>query len=191
MKKKYFVLTVIMIAMFCAASGCVSRKEIKYKENQSLIQSKQKKIKNTLPVCYSKSECETKWAAAKRWIQQDPRRKIKYYTDSFIETHEPPLDSTELAVQIVKVALPQGGYKFLINTKCYHEFGCNPSKWDAEIDFNNYINLGKQYKSALPDKPSNGIKKKLKDDVIKKTEEYKGKIKLPLPDLSDKVSLPK
>jgi hypothetical protein len=191
MDKKYFIFSVVIITMMCVVTGCISRKEINEKEKQSMIQSKKTRIKNTLSTCFSKSECEIKWAAAKRWVTKDPRRRIKYYTDSFIETEEPPLDSTELAVQIVKEALPQGGYKFVITTKCYHEFGCSPSKWDAEIDFNNYINSGEQGKTVVSDKQPSGIKTKMKDGALKKAEEYKGESKLSLPDLSDKLSLPK
>ncbi len=185
MIKNTFILSVVLIAILCIVTGCVSRKEIRYKENQNLIQSKKKKIKNSLPTCFSKSECEIKWAAAKRWVTQDPGRRIKYHTDSFIETFEPPLDSTDLAVQIVKEALPQGGYKFVITTKCYHEFGCNPSKWDAEIDFNNYINPGNRGKTISPDLQPYGITTTLKDGMLKKTEEYKSKSKPSLPDLPD------
>ena len=191
MNKKYLIAGAFMLILICMEQGCVSRKEIMKQENLALIQSQKKRIKNTLPTCFSKSECEMKWAAAKKWVTMDPRRKIKFYTDSFIETYEPSPDSTGLAVQIVKEALPQGGYKFVLNTKCYHQFGCNPSKIDAELDFNEYINIGKSKKASLFEQQPDGMKTKLKDSVLKKTEEYKGKSKLSLPDLSDKVSLPK
>ncbi len=189
--KKYFVLSIALTAMICIFTGCVANKEIGYKDKKALVLKKKKRIKNTLPTCHSKSECEIKWAAAKKWVNLDPRRKVKYHTDSFIETHMPPLDSTELAVQIVKVGLPQGGYKIVINTKCYHEYGCIPSKEDAEIDFNNYINSGKEEKTAFFNQQPANLKTKVKGGALKKLDEYKGKSNLSLPDLPDSVSLPK
>jgi hypothetical protein len=106
------------------------------------ITSKDQTLLNeTVPMCFSKSECDVKWSAAKEWALNHSNMKLQSSSDDLIETYDSPKDSPHLAFLIRKhpTSNPQT-YAISINVWCGNMLGCVPPTKDAIRDFNKYVN---------------------------------------------------
>ncbi len=97
-------------------------------------------VKETVPHCYGETDCEAKWAAARKWVLRNSSRKIQIYSDDLIETYNPEPYSPRIAVRVVKKSLRRDEYAILATVRCSSIFGCIPTKTEARQDFNNYVN---------------------------------------------------
>lgn len=124
----------LALAVAALLAGCVSPAQ-----RQQHAQMQQELVQ-TIPTCSSERECELKWSAARQWILSNAGMKLQHVTNDFLETYNPPRDSSSLAARVVKEPLPQGGYRFLITTWCNNIFMCIPNQWQAALHFNRYVN---------------------------------------------------
>lgn len=99
---------------------------------------------NTIPVCAGEAECQLAWEAAQLWIAQNSRFKIQTATNVLIETYNGgPYDAT-LSPRATKEPLGGGKYQIVFGGGCNNLFGCVPSKWEAGIQFNQYVTTAMQ-----------------------------------------------
>lgn len=126
--KVFALASILFIVWGCAASKA--------------IQAKRDQFSTTIPTC-SESDCKQKWEAAQVWVAKNCGMKIQTISDSIIQTYNPPdnaFDSLRLAAQVIKEPLGGGRYRIVITTYCKNMWGCHPDKWDAAINFNDYLN---------------------------------------------------
>lgn len=126
MKKSAVLICMALLA------GCLTKEE---------IAQKQTVYKNTIPKCYSAEECNTKWAAARTWLINNSKWKIKTYTPDYMDTHySGDYAETRPQIMVVKKLLPQGeGYSIQMTASCSNTFGCEPNELDLMIDFNKFL----------------------------------------------------
>ena len=121
--KKFLLYAPLLIV---ALSGCMATDQ------------QRAKWRETTPVCYSKPDCDVKWSAARRWVQENVKYKIRIYSDDFIETYGKG-DDPEISVSVAKNPT-QGGHTIDINVTCGMPFiGCVPSIDSSVLSFNNYV----------------------------------------------------
>lgn len=92
------------------------------------------------PTCTGKDECELKWAAARRWVQNNAGLRIQNYSDDFIQTYKAgDYANTDLGVEVTKEPLGGGSYQIVARMWINNAFGQGdiPAKLVA---FNDYVN---------------------------------------------------
>jgi len=127
MKRIVFALTGMSLVIL---SGCVT-----------ISSQEQAAINESIPVCNGEIDCDAKWAAARRWVSDNTNLKIQISSDNLIETQKPDKNSSSLAARITKEPsrIP-GLYEIVANVWCDNNFGCEPQRVDALMDFNKYVN---------------------------------------------------
>jgi len=100
--------------------------------------------RETGPVCFTKPDCDAKWAAAGNWVQENAGYKIQKYSDDLIETYHPPDDSPKIAASVSKTpdgTSSEGNKINVIEIKmwCTKTFGCIPSVDESVLKFNQYV----------------------------------------------------
>lgn len=103
-------------------------------------QEQRAQLQSTVPMCNSDRECELKWSAARQWVLANAGMKLQHVTPDFLETYNPPPDSPNLAVRVVKKPMANGGYQLGVATWCNNLFGCVPDQWAAAQNFNDTVN---------------------------------------------------
>lgn len=114
-----------------ALTGCAMSPQ-----NQALMSRWQQ----TKPVCSGKEECELKWAAARRWVQNNAGLRIQNYSDDFIQTYKSgDYADTSLGVEVTKEPLGGGQYQIVARMWINNAFAAGeiPAKLVA---FNDYVN---------------------------------------------------
>lgn len=91
------------------------------------------------PVCHGAVDCRVKWAAAQRWVAHNSAYDIEKVTNSLIKTYGPGPDDPNLAAEVMKVPLSDGGFKIQIKASCGDFVSCRPDLRDAETDFNKIV----------------------------------------------------
>lgn len=102
----------------------------------------------TAAICYSKPDCDAKWAAARNWIQGNSGYKIQIYSDDLIETYNSMQYDPKIAVRAVKTPLSvskNGDESYVIGVKvsCGNIFGCVPSIDESILAFNHSVSAAK------------------------------------------------
>lgn len=118
--------------------------------------ARMEELNRTIPTCFSDRECELKWSAARSWILANAGMKLQHLTSDFLETYNPPTQSsTALAVRVVKEPMSSGGYRLVVRTWCNNFIGCFPNVMDAALHFNATVNAvgGSQPATARPERP--------------------------------------
>ncbi len=100
--------------------------------------------RETTPVCFTKPDCDVKWAAAGNWVQNNAGNKIRTHSDDLIETYHPPPDSPSIAASVSKTSdgtSPEGNQINIIEIKvwCTKTSGCTPSVDESVLNFNQYV----------------------------------------------------
>lgn len=114
-----------------ALSGCAMTAE-----NQALMS----RARATVPTCTGQAECELKWAAARRWVQNHAGFRIQNYSSDFIQTHKSgDYANTYLGVEVSKEPLGGGAYQIVARMWINNAFsqGGIPGKL---VEFNDYVN---------------------------------------------------
>jgi|GEM_PF-6485604 len=156
----------IMTCVCVLLSGC-----------KSVSPQQQAAIDESIPVCNSESDCETKWTAAGSWVLNNTKSTLQIYSDNLIETDPPAKHSASLAARITKKPLRLAGlYQISATVWCDSFLGCEPKIADALLDFNSYVNSAvandfSDYKNALKknnySKPIMGVSLANENPVIK------------------------
>jgi len=127
------------------------------------------KWNETVPVCYSDSDCKAKWAAARQWVQNNSGYKIQIYSDDLIETYNPQQYDPKIAVSVSKnpVGKSEDGEQInviAVKITCGNIFGCLPSVNESILSFNKFVSQAEIndpdcYRSMVTttDKPKLGI----------------------------------
>ncbi len=98
----------------------------------------QAQLDETLPLCYSDIDCEAKWAAARRWVQENAGYKIQIYSDDLIETYNST--NSALSASVTKNLIANNIYSIHLKVWCGEDlFGCRPTLESAILHFNDYI----------------------------------------------------
>lgn len=74
------------------------------------------------PYCTANKECEAMWIAAGDAISQATGMRVRYQTDSVIETFA-PTRAGRMHGRVTKRPLPSGGYLIDADLQCMH-YGC-------------------------------------------------------------------
>ncbi len=120
------LIPVVLLLSACAMSA----------ENQALMSRAQQ----TRPSCTGPEECELKWAAARRWIQNNAGFRIQNYSSDYIQTYKSgDYANTELGVEVTKEPLGGGSYQIVARMWINNGLmsGDIPPKLVA---FNDYVN---------------------------------------------------
>jgi hypothetical protein len=128
-------ISLITVGFLFVLSGCATISP----KNQPLLNE-------TVLLCSSKSECDAKWSAAKKWALDNSNMKLHIYSDDLIETYDSPEDSHLLAFIIRKqpTSNPEV-YSISITIWCNNMLQCIPTTDDAILDFNKYVNSSVTY----------------------------------------------
>ena len=105
--------------------------------------AKQAYAQSIQPVCRSEKECELMWSAAKQWVEENSRYRIKLLTNDHLETYSPTDGSAWLGMVISKVPNKDGSYRLRSKMWCDNIFGCVPTPEDALISLNKAVNSAK------------------------------------------------
>lgn len=97
-------------------------------------------FQQTIPSCSSSDECEVKWAAAFRFVQENCAFRIKQYDDHFIQTYQSgDYANTNLACEVVKEPQGRGVYRIIAKFWINNAFmNGAPAKM---VEFNDYVSL--------------------------------------------------
>lgn len=118
------------IALSVAVSSCAMTAE-----NQALMA----RARATVPTCTGESDCELKWAAARRWVQNNAGFRIQNYSNDFIQTYKSgDYANTDLGVEVSKEPLGGGAYQIVARMWVNNAFsqGGIPAKL---VEFNGYV----------------------------------------------------
>jgi uncharacterized protein YceK len=123
-------ISLFVLSFLFVLSGCAT------------ITSKDQTLSNeTVPLCFSKSECDTKWSAAKEWALNHSNMKLQIDSDDLIETYDSPKDSPFLTFIIRKQpTFNPGVYAISINVWRNNMSGYVSLTDDIILDFNRYVN---------------------------------------------------
>lgn len=129
---KHWLPMTLYASMAIAIAGCASMSP----EERA---AKGAELNRTVPTCSSTKECEVKWSAARQWILTNSGWKIQTMTNEYMETFNSVGSSTELAVQVQKLAQADGSYKIAVKVWCDNIYGCRIPPLDAAIHFNQFV----------------------------------------------------
>lgn len=124
---------IIYLAIISSISGCAT-----------VTPEQKAKWEETVPICFSKFDCDVKWSAARRWVQSNAGYKIQIYSDDLIETYNPLKNNPKIAVSVSKNPLgklSKGDEISSISVRifCGNMFGCNPPVNQAILSFNTFV----------------------------------------------------
>lgn len=125
------LLCVAVLMVMALLAGCATSAE-----NQALLS----RYRNSIPVCSSADDCEFKWAAARRWVQNNAGFRIQNYSEDFIQTHKSgDYANTLLGVEVSREPLGSGQYQIVARMWINNAFsqGAIPAKL---VSFNDYVN---------------------------------------------------
>lgn len=89
--------------------------------------------------CSSAKECEIKWAAARRWINDNCGYKLQHYTSEYMETFNATNSSPSLACRVSKEPIDAMTYRLTFEAGCDNIFGCSPPVAQAQNDFYRFV----------------------------------------------------
>lgn len=87
------------------------------------------------PVCTNQQQCEAMWAAAGDAIEMTSRMRIRYQTDTVIDTFAPFRNMVALHGRVTKRPVPGGGYEI------EPQFDCKPTLCDLVPRATSLFNL--------------------------------------------------
>jgi hypothetical protein len=130
---KPYLLFFLLLSHTLIVSGCAN------------VSPQQKQIwRETGPVCFTKPDCDAKWAAARNWVEENAGYKIETYSDNRIETYQPPDSSPKIAASVSKT--PDGTSSegnqinvIKIEVWCTKTSGCIPTVDESVLKFNQYV----------------------------------------------------
>ncbi len=129
MKPKVLINTTLLTLAASLLTACASSPE---------TQAKIAEFERTIPTCSSDASCQTKWAAARAWVEQNSAFNIRGDSDTRImATGTRPTDSG-LGIVVYRVAAT-GGSQIVVDVECFSAYGC-ADLWDVKLDFNRRIN---------------------------------------------------
>ena len=152
---KLFLLFFLLLSYNLILSGCAT------------VSPQQKQIwRETGPVCFTKPDCDAKWAAARNWVQENAGYKIETYSDNLIETYHPPDASPKIAASVSKTpdgTSSEGNQINVIEIKvwCTKTFGCIPTVDESILKFNQYVSSVQANDETCYKQMINDIKPKL------------------------------
>ena len=152
---KLFLLIFLLLSYNLMFSGCAT------------VSPQQKQIwRETGPVCFTKPDCDAKWAAARNWVQENTGHKIKTYSDNLIETYHPPDASPKIAASVSKTpdgTSSEGNQINIIAIKvwCTKILGCIPTVDESVLKFNQYVSSVQANDETCYKQMINDIKPKL------------------------------
>ena len=152
---KLYLLFFLLLSYNLILSGCAT------------VSPQQKQIwRETGPVCFTKPDCDAKWAAARNWVQENSGYKIETYSDNLIETYHPPDASPKIAARVSKTpdgTSSEGNQINVIEIKvwCTKTFGCIPTVDESVLKFNQYVSSVQANDETCYKQMINDIKPKL------------------------------
>lgn len=131
MRNKLFLSSLFVIAFF--SFGC-----------SPITQAQKEKWNETLPLCYSESDCDAKWSAARQWVQNNSGYKIQIYSDDLIETYNSQQYDPKIAVSVSKNPIGKSSdgeqvNAIVVRISCGNILGCVPTVDEAINSFNNFV----------------------------------------------------
>jgi hypothetical protein len=132
-RKQHWIFICLMMTSIFYLHGCAT-----------VSQQQKQAWHETIPICFTKADCDAKWAAARRWVQDNAGYKIQIYADDLIETYNPARNDPKIAVSVAKNPLATSSkgdktYSIIVKVWCNNIFGCIPSSNDAIMSFNKYV----------------------------------------------------
>jgi len=152
---KLHLLFFLLLSHSLILSGCAT------------VSIEQKQIwRETGPVCFTKPDCDAKWAAARNWVQENSGYRIETYSDNLIETYHPPDASPKIAARVSKTpdgTSSEGNQINIIEIKvwCTKTLGCIPTVDESVLKFNQYVSSVQANDETCYKQMINDIKPKL------------------------------
>ena len=102
-------------------------------------QAKMDEFARTIPSCTTDSDCDTKWAAARRWTQENSDFSIRSESDTRINASSNIISQSGIGVTVTKVTSGSSRFQIVADLECFSAYSC-PELWDMKIDFNRTVN---------------------------------------------------
>lgn len=102
-------------------------------------QAKMDEFARTIPTCNSDTDCERKWAAARRWTVENSDFSIRGESDTRINASSNIISQTGIGVEVNRVAIGNNLYQIVAELECFSAYSC-PELWDMKLDFNRTLN---------------------------------------------------
>ena len=103
------------------------------------IQAKMDEFARTIPSCTTDADCDRKWAAARRWTQQNSDFGIRNESDTRIYASSNRISQSGIGVVVTKVTSGSDRYQIVADLECFSAYSC-PELWDMKVDFNRTVN---------------------------------------------------
>lgn len=129
--KKLKQSTLIMLAAgFLSACGVSAEMQAKIDE-----------FDRTIPSCSSDADCNSKWTAARNWVEANSDFPIRGTMEDRINATSNIRSQSGVGVVVNRVA-SGSGYQLLVDAECFSAYGC-PNIMDLQLDFNRTINASR------------------------------------------------
>ena len=102
-------------------------------------QAKMDEFARTIPSCTTDSDCGIKWAAARRWTQENSDFSIRGESDTRINASSNVISQSGIGVIVTKVTSGSDRFQIIADLECFSAYSC-PELWDMKVDFNRTVN---------------------------------------------------
>lgn len=92
------------------------------------------------PVCTTQRQCDVYWQAASMWIRHALQQTVAERTDTMMRTVLTQSPGNYLSARVTREQVARGTWRIDIALYCAMKIGCDPSPWEAQQDFNRYVN---------------------------------------------------
>lgn len=106
------------------------------------------------PECSSERECDVKWRAAEGWIVHRAGRPVVENTGTMMRTQRDQSPGNYLSVSVEKIESAPGRYRLEASIYCAKRIGCDPSPYQALLQFNRAVNNAWKTKDRSGDEAS-------------------------------------
>ena len=102
-------------------------------------QAKMDEYASTIPVCSSAPACQSKWQAARAWVDTNNSFGIRSATDERIVSTTNITSDSGIGITVSREPAANGQFRIVADMECFIAYGC-PQLWDMMVDFNRTVN---------------------------------------------------
>lgn len=102
-------------------------------------QAKMDEFARTIPTCANVQACQSKWNAARAWVDANNDFGIRSATDERIVSTTNITSDSGIGIIVTREPTANGQFQIVADMECLIAYGC-PRLWDMMIDFNRSVN---------------------------------------------------
>jgi hypothetical protein len=125
-----------LVLAAAALAGCAAK---------TIANADLEEAQRIVPTCAAGPDCDAKWSAARRWIDQNISFKLIMSGDYLLQTEGPiyvewgTSQGVKLAASVRRVADGPERFRIVAEINCGNPFGCYPEWQSALLDFNRTV----------------------------------------------------